>query len=238
MSIQWTIIATFLYAEIAAVLILLLPFISARRWQRLFKSRFLRTLDQQSFIYFSVFIGILVLCFCDAIREVRKYTYEIDELKGDGHLKAELQTHMKLFRAQRNFYISGFALVLWLILRRLVTLVSAQATLQAANVAALQQAKNASEIAEKLMDQTNKEIGDNTENADNEGNKAREEVEKLKNRLMISEEELKTAKTDLEAMKKQSESLAKEYDRVLDLNSELQKQLDKAAGVEHSKKDE
>ena len=28
------------------------------------------------------------------------------------HLDAQMQAHMRLFRAQRNFYISGFALFL------------------------------------------------------------------------------------------------------------------------------
>ena len=32
----------------------------------------------------------------------------------DGHLDVQMQTHMRLFRAQRNFYISGFALFLCL----------------------------------------------------------------------------------------------------------------------------
>lgn len=30
------------------------------------------------------------------------------------HLDAQMQMHMRLFRAQRNFYISGFALFLCL----------------------------------------------------------------------------------------------------------------------------
>ena len=52
----------------------------------------------------------------DAIREMAKYGYTED---GEGHvsrdhLDAELQKHMKLFRAQRNFFISGFALFLFL----------------------------------------------------------------------------------------------------------------------------
>ena len=35
----------------------------------------------------------------------------------DGHLDVQMQTHMRLFRAQRNFYISGFALFLCLYVR-------------------------------------------------------------------------------------------------------------------------
>lgn len=158
MSIQWTLIATFLYAEIAFVIILLLPFISAQRWQRFFKSKFLQALEKQANIYFTVFILILVLFFLDAIREMKKYTGELEENKGDSHshLSAELQVHMKLFRAQRNFYIAGFSLFLWLVLRRLILLISAQATLLASNEATLKQAQNAADTASRLLEEATK----------------------------------------------------------------------------------
>lgn len=45
---------------------------------------------------------------------------------GHQHLNVEMQGSMRLFRAQRNFYISGFALFLSLVIRRLVTLISTQ----------------------------------------------------------------------------------------------------------------
>ncbi|VEN62682.1 unnamed protein product [Callosobruchus maculatus] len=38
---------------------------------------------------------------------------------------------MRLFRAQRNFYISGFSLFVWFVIRRLVIVISQQAALQA-----------------------------------------------------------------------------------------------------------
>ena len=58
---------------------------------------------------------ILVLLFVDSIREMRKYSVGREEHGVDhGHLDAELQYSMKLFRAQRNFYIAGFALFLCL----------------------------------------------------------------------------------------------------------------------------
>ena len=52
--------------------------------------------------------------------------------------------HMRLFRAQRNFYISGFALFLCLVVRRLVSLISVSATLEAEKEAAMKQAASAS----------------------------------------------------------------------------------------------
>ncbi|CAG7831578.1 unnamed protein product [Allacma fusca] len=73
----------------------------------------------------------------DAIREMRNYSNEDYDLNVNP--KAEMQAHTKLFRAQRNFYISGFALLLSLIIRRISTLLSQQGALQAQNEAALKQ---------------------------------------------------------------------------------------------------
>ncbi len=51
----------------------------------------------------------------DAIREVRKYSVADTMMEGSLHTaNADAVIHMRLFRAQRNLYISGFALFLWL----------------------------------------------------------------------------------------------------------------------------
>ena len=139
MSLHWTIIAGFLYAEIAAILLLLLPFLSNKTWNKLFRSRFFAGLQGQLIYYFYVLVAILILFFLgksfgnsfrvsydlmtervritDAIREMRKYSDEnvaTDGHSHGAHLDTQMQMHMRLFRAQRNFYISGFALFLCL----------------------------------------------------------------------------------------------------------------------------
>lgn len=75
MSLVWTIIATFLYVEIAVVLLLVLPIASPKRWHRFFKSQFLAMLGRQANIYFVLLFGILVLFLLEAIREMRKYSH-------------------------------------------------------------------------------------------------------------------------------------------------------------------
>ncbi|RCN34317.1 hypothetical protein ANCCAN_19836 [Ancylostoma caninum] len=52
----------------------------------------------------------------DAVREVNKYSHvEITMESSVRHAAdADAVIHMRLFRAQRNFYISGFALLLFL----------------------------------------------------------------------------------------------------------------------------
>lgn len=149
MSLVWTLIAGFLYAEIAVVLLLVLPIASPYKWNRFFKSKFLAMLAKQAHLYFFLIMGVLVLFLLDAIREMRKYSHH--DHHTDAHLNVEMQHSMRLFRAQRNFYISGFSIFLVLVIRRLVTLISTQANLLAQSEASLKQAQSASAAVKSLM---------------------------------------------------------------------------------------
>ncbi|XP_043269355.1 B-cell receptor-associated protein 31 isoform X3 [Venturia canescens] len=215
MSLQWTLIASFLYLEVFIVLLLVLPIASPKRWQRLFRSSFLQSMSNQASFYFLMLLAILVLFLLDAIREIRKYSTV--EPGDHQHLNVEMQGNMRLFRAQRNFYISGFALFLSLVIRRLVTLISTQATLLAQSEAALRQAESATTTAKTLISE--KESG---EVAQNDSNEAHDKVAvELKNRIKELEgknkeleTQLSTEKKDKQALKSQAESLTKEYDRL------------------------
>ncbi|XP_076161421.1 B-cell receptor-associated protein 31-like [Ptiloglossa arizonensis] len=216
MSLQWTIIAGFLYAEIILVLLLVLPIISPMKWQKIFKSRFLQTLHNQASIYFLVLLVILILCLLDAIREIRKYS-TVGETSDHAHLDTEMQGNMKLFRAQRNFYISGFALFLCLVIRRLVILISSQATLLAQSVAAMRQAQSATTTAKSLLSQ--KTVGESAQNDSNEAHdKVLSELKHQLKELEVKNQEIENKftkeKADKEAIKSQAEALAKEYDRL------------------------
>ncbi|XP_046989208.1 B-cell receptor-associated protein 31 [Schistocerca americana] len=223
MSLQWTIIAAFLYAEIAVVLLLVLPVASPQRWQKIFKSRFLKSLTSQAQIYFVVLLAVLVLFFLDAIREMKKYSSP-DE-SAHQHLDAEMQVNMRLFRAQRNFYISGFALFLSLVIRRLVCLMSMQATLLAQSEAAMQQARSATTTAQSLMAQNQ------TSAAQNDTNEAHDkEVTELKKKLAKLESDLEREKKDKEAIKAQAQSVSTEYDRLNEEFRKMQAKVDVASG--------
>ncbi|KAH8305049.1 B-cell receptor-associated protein 31 [Drosophila kikkawai] len=218
MSLVWTLIAGFLYAEIALVLLLVLPVASPYRWNRLFKSKFLAMLAQQAHIYFFLIMGVLVLFLLEAIREMRKYSNY--EQSGEVHLNVEMQHSMRLFRAQRNFYISGFAIFLVLVIRRLVTLVSAQANLLAQSEASMKQAQSATAAARSLMEDKKtekaKEAGEDT---------TLNELTKLRERVQQLTADLNREKKDKEAVKSQAESLNREYDRLTEEYSKLQKQI-------------
>ncbi|KAK4872471.1 hypothetical protein RN001_014500 [Aquatica leii] len=228
MSLQWTIIAGFLYFEIFVVLLLVLPVASPRRWSAFFKSRFLQGIQQQAGIYFMILLGVLVLFLLDAIREMKKYSH-IDTQEGvHQHLDAEMQGNMRLFRAQRNFYISGFALFLSLVIRRLVILISSQAALLAQSEAALKQAQGATTAARSFMTQRG-------EMAQNESNEAHdEEVSSLKKQIQELEDKYQVELKDKLAMKTQAENLSEQYDSLAEEHSKLQKKL--TAGADADKK--
>jgi len=104
MSLQWTLIAGFLYIEVAIVLLLVLPVASPTRWQKFFKSRFLQSLNNQASIYFVVLLGVLVLFLLDAIREMRKYSTSLDHPEHH-QLNVEMQgrLYIVIFTHSENF---------------------------------------------------------------------------------------------------------------------------------------
>ncbi|KAM3911966.1 B-cell receptor-associated protein 31 [Leptodactylus fuscus] len=232
MSLQWTAVAAFLYAEVFLVLLLCIPFISPTRWQKIFKSRLVQLAVAYGNTFFVVLIVILLLLLLDAFREIQKYGVgEQVDLKNNPIAVEHI--HMKLFRAQRNLYIAGFSLLLSFLLRRLVTLISKQATLLASNEAFKKQAESASDAAKKYMEENDKlkkqlkasgiEVADVSEsNAEEENKKLSAEVKKLKEELESTRKSLQKSENEVIAIKKQSEGLTKEYDRLLNEHSKLQ----------------
>lgn len=223
MSLQWTLIAGFLYAEIVVVLLLVLPVASPSRWNRLFKSRFLQSISDKASVFFIVFLGILVLFLLDAMREMRKYTSTTEHAE-HAHLDAEMQGNMRLFRAQRNFYISGFALFLILVIRRLVILISTQATLLASSAAAMRQAESATTTAKSLLSQ--KAAGETAQNDSNEAydkavSELKNQLKELQDKNLGLEKQIEKEQKDKMAIKSQAESLAKEYERLCEDHAKL-----------------
>ncbi|KAK6633823.1 hypothetical protein RUM43_001416 [Polyplax serrata] len=221
MSIQWTIVASFLYFEIAVVLLLALPVATAKRWQKIFKSRFLAVLGRRTSLYFYVLLFVLVLFLLDAVREIRKYSQlsTVEKTKGYPNLGPEMQISMKLFRAQRNFYISGFALFLSLVIRRLCSLISSLAHMEAQSEAAMKQAASATSTARDLLAQG----GMAAENSSNEAHD--KEVKSLLSEISKLKKELEAERVDKETIKKQAESTNKEYDRLNEEYNKLQRKL-------------
>lgn len=229
MTLQWTFIALFLYVEIAVIALLLLPFISPYRWQRIFRSKLIGSLAGYSYIYFNVFIAILALLFFDAMREVNKYAGPTGEVDLKHNPDQENLAHMKLFRAQRNLYIAGFALFLWFVIRRLVTLISTQAQLTAEGEASKKQAESATDVAKKLMEEKENAANLGREDTDLDAVKREKDLAKeldaSKQELSKVRKELESKSLDLETLKKQTEGTNKEYDRLLKEFAQVQEKL-------------
>ncbi|XP_056139151.1 B-cell receptor-associated protein 29-like isoform X2 [Lampris incognitus] len=227
MTLQWTSVAFFLYVEVGVLLILCLPFISARRWQIIFQLSIWNSVARFWNKVFLTMIIILVVLFLDAVREVRKYSSSDHGKDAKLHPNMFDHLHMKLFRSQRNLYISGFSLFLWLVMRRVITLINQLATASGAIAALQTQAEHTSQAAKKYMEDN--ELLKQTLK-DGKGDKTtvegmellKKEVEKLKGELKTVEDALKNSHSEAGAMKKQTDSLAKEYDRLLKENQVLQ----------------
>ncbi|XP_074023240.1 B-cell receptor-associated protein 31 isoform X2 [Numenius arquata] len=230
MSLQWTAVATFLYAEVFLVLLLCVPFVSPARWQKIFKSRLVGLAVAYGNTVFIVLIVILVLLLFDALRETRKYdvTDRVALQSSPGALE---HFHMKLFRAQRNLYLAGFALLLSFLLRRLVTLISQQALLGASSEAFRKQAEGASQAARRYMEDNDAlrkvppgkgGVGGGSSPSQDENETLKAKVEKLKEELAASKRTLEKAENEVQAMRRQAEGLTREYDRLLDQHARLQ----------------
>lgn len=170
-------------------------------------------------------IMVLIILFLDAVREVQKYSGP--EPMQDAKLNPNVydHVHMKLFRAQRNLYICGFSLFLWLIMRRVVTLLN-QVAVTLEDKAALQMQMDGALKAVKQHQEDNLTLKqalleeETSVSAKNQQMKV--EVEKLTGQLKAAEEAVHKSEAEVEAMKRQAKGLAQEYDRLLREHHQLQ----------------
>ncbi|XP_028810059.1 B-cell receptor-associated protein 29 [Denticeps clupeoides] len=227
MTLQWTTVACFLYVEVGLLLVLCIPFISPQRWQRIFNFSIWGKVAPYWNKGFLTMIVVLIILFLDAVREVRKYS------AGEQNKEAKLypnmmdHLHMKLFRAQRNIYISGFSLFLWLVMRRVITLINQLATAKGTSAALQAQAESSNQAATKYMEDNEllkqalaEGKGKKATSEDNDA--LRKEVKKLTEGLRTTEDALKASQLEMTALRKQSEGLTREYDRLLTAHRELQ----------------
>jgi len=235
MSFQWTFLATFLYCELVVVAILLLPLISPLLWQKFFKSRLVKAFSAGAKYYFNFIICIFGLLFLDSIRELRKYSG--NEVKDLATPHAEAHAHMKQFRSQRNFYIAGFALFLWFVIKRLVGLLSSCAREMADSAAARKQAEGAHRHLEELMSgdpkkMDSREIPIASSSAQRfiDPKEHDAEIEKMKR-------EITKSATDMEALREQYDNSVKEYDKLNEEHRKLQLKMSILSTENESPKD-
>ncbi|XP_060928931.1 B-cell receptor-associated protein 29 [Limanda limanda] len=227
MTLQWTVVALFLYVEIGVLVLLSIPFISARRWQSIFHLRIWGFMAKFWYRVFITMIIILIVLFLDAVREVRKYSSKEHGTAAKLQPNMYDHLHMKLFRAQRNLYISGFAVLLWLVMKRVITLINQLATVSGTTAALQAQADNANRAAKKYSEDNEllkkTLMGGKGDEASATGMELlKQELEKLKEELKTTADALNKSQSESEVMKKQTDGLAREYERLLKEHQELQ----------------
>lgn len=170
-------------------------------------------------------IMVLIVLFLDALREVQKYSgpEPMQDAKVNPNVYDHI--HMKLFRAQRNLYISGFSLFLWLIMRRVITLLNQVAVTLEESAGLQAQMDSAVKAAQQHQDDNlmlKQALLNEEKSMSAKNQQLKLEVEKLTNAIKAAEEAVRKSNAEVEAMRRQAKGLAKEYDRLLTEHHQLQ----------------
>ncbi|XP_047242662.1 B-cell receptor-associated protein 29 isoform X2 [Girardinichthys multiradiatus] len=199
MTLQWTAVAFFLYAEMVVNLILCIPFISAKRWHLVFNWRIWSWLSPYWNKFFFAMIMALVVLFFDAIREVQKYS-------GPEPMQ-DAQTNPNL------------------VMRRVVTLLNEIAVASENNAGLQAQMDNAFKAAEKHQENSQslqKALLEREQSMSITENQLKMVIEKLQSQLNITKEAVRRSNAEVEAIRRQAKGLAQEYDRLLREHSLIQ----------------
>lgn len=202
MSILWTFIAGYLYFEIALVIIMILPIFSPRRWNQFFKSRLFSMLREHGAMYFYCLLGILSLFLMDALREMKKYSHP-SETHGPGQLGMEMKGNVKLFRAQRNFYITGFAIFLAFVIRRLVSMIIIQDELMKKADSIIKEAESTVKLAKSTV------LANTIQSEENK------HVDEINNQLKTTEELLKVEKLRVRELEEEASKWRLKYEEIV-----------------------
>ncbi|CAH8659720.1 unnamed protein product [Dicrocoelium dendriticum] len=231
-NMLWHITAGFLYVEMFVVFLFMLPLFSTRSWSKFFKSSWVKKVTAFSNYYFNFFLILLGLVLVEASRQVMNQRSAYTALKArptDLRPETESLYLMRMFRAQRNLYIAGFALFMWFVFRRLVRLICDHAQISTMQEASLKQARSASDAAERLMTASHADDSDVVKCL-------KEQIRNLEKQLENEKQAHESVKQDLVTLKKQAQQTTQEYDRLSTECQELQSRLAILSGSSKDKK--
>jgi B-cell receptor-associated protein 31 len=181
------------------------------------------------------FVAVLVLAWVFVSVELMQLQTEYDtEVKLAMDLGRKLQHESRMFRAQRNFYLTGFCALLLVVIARLYQLLKEANQLAAKEVALKKQAEGAAKAYSAMLEE-NKALekklkagggGGGGSGSDGDAESLAAEKEALAAKLARAEEERAKAVKDAEAMKKQAAGLSSEYARLMKDKEHLQNQLE------------
>ncbi|NWS45090.1 BAP29 protein, partial [Probosciger aterrimus] len=207
------------------------------RWQKIFMIPLWSKVAVFWNKMFLTIIVLLIVLFLDAVREVKKYSViHVNEKAANVNSSAFDHIQMKLFRSQRNLYLSGFSLFLWLVLRRTITLLNQLAKEMASHAALEMQVNDATEAAKKYLakiERPQETYGDflgkgdamvlfHFDSFENDAKSYNKTNYLQLDMRSESERTLHKANIEVAAVKKQSESLKREYDNLMKEYEQLQ----------------
>ncbi|CAI2732797.1 unnamed protein product [Schistosoma spindalis] len=235
----WHIVVAFLYSEMFVVLLMILPFFSSQTWSKFFKFSIIQKISEKSSFYFRLFLVMLVCVLAEALRNIWVLRQAYNSIKDHPHeMRPETESLylMRMFRAQRNFYITGFSLFVWFVLHRLVSLLSEHAKMAASEEASIKQAQSATAAAQRLLDQSKVTDSDTEDIYPDTVEALKDELAKLTKKFESEEKAHQKTKQDLETLKKQTLQTNTEYDRVTQECQKLQYRLQMLEGSSTNKK--
>eukprot|EP01133_Synstelium_polycarpum_P005244 gene5244-6067_t len=158
-------------------------------------------------IVFKVVFVILLGMFADAIVNSISTDKKIHSNNDKGDLHERNQLYLRLFRYQRNIYLTGFTLYLFFVIYRAQSIVLELTSMENKSTAVMKQAQNNLNETDRLI-KSNKELDD--------------EVKSLKK----MEKEYKAMKSQAESTSREYDRLKKEYDAVVGAKPKGQKKDD------------
>jgi len=122
MSVLWTSVAFVLYAEVALFLFICLPFPVS------LKKKFLDFLNHSPYTQTlrgagQIIFALIALLFADSLRDTMTAQHHHGAVDKNSFTFTHFEQNMKMFRAQRNLYISGGALLLLIVMNRFFAMI-------------------------------------------------------------------------------------------------------------------
>ena len=172
------------------------------------------------------FLSLVVLTWLFATREMMRLQSEYAEVKTHADLGIKLQHEAKMHRAQRDFYLSGFAALLLGVIVQLYRLLKEVNQLEATKAAMTKQAEGAA-AAYKAANADKEDMARQLKaGGGGGGGGGEEQAAALRKKVASAESAREVAEKSAEALKKQAEGLSAEYARLAREKEVLQHRLD------------
>jgi len=205
--LQWQAVFAVLLVEMGICTIVILP-LPLKYRRAILEGIDKLTKNQTVSTVLKVLFALLAFLFVDCVRSSMRVEEQLDvhDVVGVGHAQSHCEHFSRLFRAQRNAYMTGFALFLFLMIFRLKEMMMSLIAIEKKGAAVVSQAGNSQKEYERLLE---------------EKNKFKAESETARTELKSLQEEVARLRSSEKAIKLQAENQSREYQRLLEENDAL-----------------